>query len=413
MHNVKNKSFTYLSVELNVGETVMQVSQDVFPDVPFWLSINNEIVEVLAKSGTTFTVNRGSDNTIPADHTVGTPVILNVVAGLIEELHDPTDKVPENHVHTEYSPIVHSHGYASEDHRHDPNEINEDSGHRFVSDTERTTWNGKQDEIGFVPLNTNKKGVADGYVPLGSSGKVPIHYIPANSRQGFYIVADEIERDSLTPSSGEKSYQEDNGQLFIYDGSNWEPLTTPVTGGDPLEWGNISSKPGSSVSDIDDAVTKKHEHANLDILNGITSTKVTDWNSSHSHISVTTGNPHSVTKDQVGLGGVQNYSVATDVEAIAGTASDKYMTPLRTKEAIQGQAVTSVRGSEEGAGRTGDVVLGYADVGAHPDFIELTAFNRAFGNGNTDVARGDHTHNFKQLYTKTTSGNEIYFDIRS
>lgn len=46
-------------------------------------------------------------------------------------------------------------------------------------------------------------------------------------------------------------------------------------------------------------------------------------------------NPHNVTKSQVGLGSVSNYPVATKEQAEAGTDNDKYMTPLRTKEAIE------------------------------------------------------------------------------
>lgn len=51
------------------------------------------------------------------------------------------------------------------------------------------------------------------------------------------------------------------------------------------------------------------------------------------HIN-STSNPHSVTKAQVGLGNVENYGIASQAEAEAGTATNKYMTPLRTKEAI-------------------------------------------------------------------------------
>lgn len=45
-------------------------------------------------------------------------------------------------------------------------------------------------------------------------------------------------------------------------------------------------------------------------------------------------NPHAVTKAQVGLANVENLSLATQVEAEAGTSNDKYMSPLRTKQAI-------------------------------------------------------------------------------
>lgn len=47
-----------------------------------------------------------------------------------------------------------------------------------------------------------------------------------------------------------------------------------------------------------------------------------------------TDNPHAVTKAQVGLGSVQNYGVASQAQAEAGTANDVYMTPLRTAQAI-------------------------------------------------------------------------------
>jgi hypothetical protein len=50
-------------------------------------------------------------------------------------------------------------------------------------------------------------------------------------------------------------------------------------------------------------------------------------------------NPHNVTKSQVGLGSVLNYGVATLSEARDGTTNTKYMTPLRTKNAIDVQAL--------------------------------------------------------------------------
>jgi len=54
-------------------------------------------------------------------------------------------------------------------------------------------------------------------------------------------------------------------------------------------------------------------------------------------------NPHKVTKSQVGLGNVENYYVASEVEARAGSRSDRYMTPLRTADAIETQAGTMLR----------------------------------------------------------------------
>lgn len=45
-------------------------------------------------------------------------------------------------------------------------------------------------------------------------------------------------------------------------------------------------------------------------------------------------NPHQTTKAQVGLSAVQNYGIATSADATAGTSNILYMTPLRVKEAI-------------------------------------------------------------------------------
>lgn len=58
-------------------------------------------------------------------------------------------------------------------------------------------------------------------------------------------------------------------------------------------------------------------------------------------------NPHETTKTQVGLGNVPNYSVSSQQEAEEGTSTNKLMTPLRTKQAIDSLApdggVTPVR----------------------------------------------------------------------
>lgn len=48
-------------------------------------------------------------------------------------------------------------------------------------------------------------------------------------------------------------------------------------------------------------------------------------------------NPHEVNKAQVGLGLVENYAVATQAEAEAGSVNNRYMTPLRVQQAIEAQ----------------------------------------------------------------------------
>lgn len=45
-------------------------------------------------------------------------------------------------------------------------------------------------------------------------------------------------------------------------------------------------------------------------------------------------NPHGVTAEQVGLGNVLNYGIASQADAEAGTSDELYMTPAKTKQAI-------------------------------------------------------------------------------
>ena len=53
-------------------------------------------------------------------------------------------------------------------------------------------------------------------------------------------------------------------------------------------------------------------------------------------------NPHDTNKVQVGLGFVENYPPATLLEARAGVANDRYMTPAGTKAAIEALVGTAI-----------------------------------------------------------------------
>lgn len=69
------------------------------------------------------------------------------------------------------------------------------------------------------------------------------------------------------------------------------------------------------------------------MVSGLMATHLLDFN-----------NPHQVTKAQVGLGSVQNYAVALEIEATAGVVNNRYMTPLRTAQAIAAAMDTSITG---------------------------------------------------------------------
>lgn len=54
----------------------------------------------------------------------------------------------------------------------DPTIIDQDSTHRFVTDTQLTYWNAKQDPLGFFPENAALKNEPNGYAGLDENGKI-------------------------------------------------------------------------------------------------------------------------------------------------------------------------------------------------------------------------------------------------
>lgn len=59
--------------------------------------------------------------------------------------------------------------------------------------------------------------------------------------------------------------------LYFYDstGETWIKVAEYESMDLTLAWSNVTGRPSSSVSDIDDAVTKKHSHSNKSTLDGI------------------------------------------------------------------------------------------------------------------------------------------------
>lgn len=147
------------------------------------------------------------------------------------------------------------------------------------------------------------------------------------------------------------NYNSSNGRLELHvftSNNEWVKL---------MELGNRSATGnlqylGEVIETTSGAQSKVNSHANL------------------------TNNPHNVTKSQVGLGSVLNYGIATQAEAEAGTSNSKYMTPLRTKQAIDRHATLtnnphSVTKSQVGLGS----VPNYG-VATQAQSIDGTANNR-------------------------------------
>lgn len=109
-----------------------------------------------------------------------------------------------------------------------PSNIIQDSTHRFVTDTEKTTWDGKQDALGYIPEDSANKGVALGYTPLGADIKVPAIYLPS-------YVDDVLEYPDfaslpVTGTSGIIYITIDNNKEYRWGGSTYvELVASPGT----------------------------------------------------------------------------------------------------------------------------------------------------------------------------------------
>ena len=116
-----------------------------------------------------------------------------------------------------------------------------------------------------------------------------------------------------------------------------------------------------------------------------TATRWPTWSEVTSKPSTFAPSPHPHTSSEVGLGNVQNYGIATKAEAETGTANEKYMTPLRTKEAIEN-------------------IVGDIDL----DFDISTQFARGFLDDRDNGQRKIWTGNATQYSAVTPDPDTIY-----
>lgn len=106
-----------------------------------------------------------------------------------------------------------------------------------------------------------------------------IEAIIAGVGGGLQIVDEIADRDTLTPTSNIFVLVKDatadptvdaGAALYVWDNTaaEWVKVMEYEAMDVTVAWSSITGKPSSSVSDIDDAVGKKHAHSNLAVLNG-------------------------------------------------------------------------------------------------------------------------------------------------
>lgn len=97
----------------------------------------------------------------------------------------------------------------------------------LVSSTEKNTWNGKQNSLGFTPENITNKGLANGYVPLDSSSKIASIYLPSTVGDRFII--NKTASWSITQTEVNDTIAGSySGITYVYNSTTAGNFTVPV-----------------------------------------------------------------------------------------------------------------------------------------------------------------------------------------
>lgn len=96
-----------------------------------------------------------------------------------------------------------------------------------------------------------------------------------------------------------------------------------------------------------------------------------------------TDNPHGTTKAQVGLGSVDNYQTASVVEAQAGVATNRFMTPALTKAAIDVLAPLALASHTNNTSNPHNVTKGQVGLGSVPNYAMATLAEAISGTSTT------------------------------
>lgn len=132
--------------------------------------------------------------------------------------------------------------------------------------------------------------------------------------------------------------------LFSYSNAGSEASYIPAGGAVTEQLIDLNLVLGN-MDNVTIEINKSLAYATMDELtkqiNTLNNTLTTTINTNKTSIEAALkahtdnkSNPHGVTKSQVGLGSVENYGIATDAEAKAGSSNAKYMTPARVKDAL-------------------------------------------------------------------------------
>lgn len=119
-----------------------------------------------------------------------------------------------------------------------------------------------------VPTFAELESMVDAKVAAGVTAGV-------NAATALRVVADITARDALAPTvttlalvldATDDTTVASGAATYVFDGTVWTKISEHESLDVVVTWASISGKPTSAVADIDDAVTKRHAHANSAVL---------------------------------------------------------------------------------------------------------------------------------------------------
>ena len=145
-----------------------------------------------------------------------------------------------------------------------------------LSSAERTALNNVNRANGYVQLGT------DGFVPtsLLNPAVMAVHTEFATTTELLAASVNDIAEGQIvmvtdatgdqTVKSGWAIYRRKTGTEALNTLDSWQKIAEAESIDVVLKWENVIGRPTSTVTDIDDAVAKKHEHANKAVLDELT-----------------------------------------------------------------------------------------------------------------------------------------------
>ena len=180
-----------------------------------------------------------------------------------------------------------------------------------------------------VADKNNPHGTNKGQVGLGNVPNYPI----ATTAQAEAATANDL---FMTPALTRSTIEMLVGEPFS---SHRSDLNNPhATSKGHVGLGNVLNYAPATEAEARDATLDTKYMTPLRVRQAIDEL-VGDLSNTHAG---DLNNPHKTSKLQVGLGNVDNFATATQADATAGTANDKFMTPLRVAQAIAVMASGSI-----------------------------------------------------------------------